>query len=77
MLDWLQAKVSGHLTRINDILTNLMDAERRAGSGRWADFTAFAVGIYCNPRSQERDLGHLTIRPFANPIRPSIRPPNV
>jgi len=24
----------GHLTRINDILTNLMEAERRTGSGR-------------------------------------------
>ena len=34
VLDWLRAKGSGHLTRINDILTNLMEAERRAGSGR-------------------------------------------
>ena len=24
----------GHLTRINDILTNLMEAERRMGSGK-------------------------------------------
>ena len=34
VLDWLRAKGEGHLTRINDILTNLMEAERRAGSGR-------------------------------------------
>ena len=33
VLDWLRAKGEGHLTRINDILTNLMEAERRAGSG--------------------------------------------
>ena len=30
VLDWLRAKGQGHLTRINDILTNLMEAERRA-----------------------------------------------
>jgi uncharacterized protein (DUF4415 family) len=34
VLDWLHAKGEGHLTRINDILTNLMEAERRAGTGR-------------------------------------------
>ncbi len=34
VLDWLRAKGEGHLTRINDILTNLMEAERRAGTGR-------------------------------------------
>jgi uncharacterized protein (DUF4415 family) len=34
VLDWLRAKGEGHLTRINDILTNLMEAERRVGSGR-------------------------------------------
>ena len=34
VLDWLRAKGDGHLTRINDILTNLMEAERRTGSGR-------------------------------------------
>ena len=34
VLDWLRGKGVGHLTRINDILTNLMEAERRAGSGR-------------------------------------------
>jgi uncharacterized protein (DUF4415 family) len=34
VLDWLRAKGEGHLTRINDILTNLMEAERRGGSGR-------------------------------------------
>ena len=33
VLDWLKSKGEGHLTRINDILTNLMEAERRAGSG--------------------------------------------
>jgi uncharacterized protein (DUF4415 family) len=32
VLDWLRAKGEGHLTRINDILTNLMEAEQRAGS---------------------------------------------
>jgi uncharacterized protein (DUF4415 family) len=34
VLDWLRGKGEGHLTRINDILTNLMEAERRNGSGR-------------------------------------------
>ncbi len=34
VLDWLKSKGEGHLTRINDILTNLMEAERRAESGR-------------------------------------------
>jgi uncharacterized protein (DUF4415 family) len=34
VLDWLPSKGEGHLTRINDILLNLMDADRRAGSGR-------------------------------------------
>ena len=32
VLDWLRSKGEGHLTRINDILTNLMEAERRAGA---------------------------------------------
>jgi uncharacterized protein (DUF4415 family) len=32
VLDWLRGKGEGHLTRINDILANLMEAERRAGS---------------------------------------------
>ena len=31
VLDWLKSKGGGHLTRINDILTNLMEAERQAG----------------------------------------------
>jgi uncharacterized protein (DUF4415 family) len=31
VLEWLKSKGEGHLTRINDILTNLMEAERRAG----------------------------------------------
>jgi uncharacterized protein (DUF4415 family) len=30
VVNWLKAKGEGHLTRINDILTNLMEAERRA-----------------------------------------------
>jgi len=30
VLDWLKSKGEGHLTRINDILTNLMEAEGRA-----------------------------------------------
>ena len=34
VLDWLRGKGAGHLTRINDILTNLMEAERQAGLGR-------------------------------------------
>jgi uncharacterized protein (DUF4415 family) len=34
VLDWLRSKGQGHLTRINDILSNLMEAERRIGSGR-------------------------------------------
>jgi uncharacterized protein (DUF4415 family) len=33
VLEWLRSKGEGHLTRINDILTNLMEAERRAGRG--------------------------------------------
>jgi uncharacterized protein (DUF4415 family) len=32
VLDWLRAKGEGHLTRINDILANLMEAERRSGA---------------------------------------------
>ncbi len=34
VLDWLKSKGEGHLTRINDILTNLMEAERQTGSRR-------------------------------------------
>jgi len=34
VLDWLRGKGEGHLTRIDDILTNLREAERRAGSGK-------------------------------------------
>jgi uncharacterized protein (DUF4415 family) len=30
ILEWLKSKGEGHLTRINDILVNLMEAERRA-----------------------------------------------
>jgi uncharacterized protein (DUF4415 family) len=29
VLAWLRSKGKGHLTRINDILANLMEAERR------------------------------------------------
>lgn len=29
VLDWLKSKGEGHLTRINDILMNLMEAERK------------------------------------------------
>lgn len=32
VLEWLKSKGQGHLTRINDILTNLMEAERGAES---------------------------------------------
>ena len=31
VLDWLKSKGEGHLTRINDILTNLMEAESSSG----------------------------------------------
>ena len=34
VVNWLKAKGEGHLTRINDILTNLMEAERRVRNGR-------------------------------------------
>ena len=30
VLEWLRSRGEGHLTRINDILTNIMEAERRA-----------------------------------------------
>lgn len=33
VLEWLKSKGEGHLTRINDILTSLMEAERRTESG--------------------------------------------
>jgi len=31
VVEWLKSKGEGHLTRINDILTNLMEAEHRSG----------------------------------------------
>lgn len=34
ILDWLKSKGEGHLTRINDILINLMEAERGTESRR-------------------------------------------
>jgi uncharacterized protein (DUF4415 family) len=34
VLDWLRSKGEGHLTRINDILTNLMEAEQQTRPGR-------------------------------------------
>ena len=34
VVNWLKAKGKGHLTRINDILTNLMEAERRVQNGQ-------------------------------------------
>ena len=34
MREWLRSKGEGHLTRINDILMNLMEAERPAGPGK-------------------------------------------
>ena len=33
VLNWLMSKGEGHLTRINDILTNLMEAEQRVRPG--------------------------------------------
>jgi hypothetical protein len=35
MREWLRSKGEGHLTRINDILMNLMEAERRVSEGKW------------------------------------------
>jgi uncharacterized protein (DUF4415 family) len=34
VLEWLKSKGHGHLTRINDILLNVMEAERGRGSDR-------------------------------------------
>src|SRR5579872_1579951 len=34
ILEWLKSKGHGHLTRINDILLNVMEAERGRGSNR-------------------------------------------
>jgi uncharacterized protein (DUF4415 family) len=34
ILEWLKSKGEGHLTRINNILTNLMEAEQRKSSRR-------------------------------------------
>lgn len=34
VLSWLKGKGEGHLTRINDILTNLMEAGRQGRPGR-------------------------------------------
>ena len=34
VLNWLRSKGEGHLTRINDILTNVMEAEQRVRPGR-------------------------------------------
>ena len=34
VLNWLKSKGQGHLTRINDILANLMEAEREAAPRR-------------------------------------------
>jgi hypothetical protein len=50
VLEWLRSKGEGHLTRINDILMNLMEDEPD-GSGE----TGREVGPF-HPRSQNRDL---------------------
>ena len=34
VLAWLKSKGRGHLTLINDILANMMEAEQRAGRSR-------------------------------------------
>jgi uncharacterized protein (DUF4415 family) len=34
VLEWLKSKGEGHLTRINDILANLMEAEHKTGPRR-------------------------------------------
>jgi uncharacterized protein (DUF4415 family) len=34
VVSWLKSKGEGYLTRINDILTNLMEAEQRVRPGR-------------------------------------------
>ena len=36
VVEWLKSKGEGHLTRINDILMNLMEAELKTESGRKA-----------------------------------------
>jgi hypothetical protein len=47
VIDWLRGKGQGHLARINDILTNLMEAERRGGAGHGAP--TFVVGGMNHP----------------------------
>ena len=34
VLEWLKSKGQGHLTLINDILANMMEAEQRTGRDR-------------------------------------------
>jgi hypothetical protein len=34
VLDWLKSKGQGHLTLINDILANMMEAERHAATAK-------------------------------------------
>jgi uncharacterized protein (DUF4415 family) len=34
VVEWLRAKGEGHLTRINDILSNLIEAEGRVSARR-------------------------------------------
>jgi uncharacterized protein (DUF4415 family) len=34
VIEWLKSKGAGHLTRINDILINLMEAEKRFAASR-------------------------------------------
>ena len=54
VLDWLRGKGAGHLRRINDILTNLMEAERRGGSGKQTRGDRAELSVARFPRRQVR-----------------------
>ena len=45
VLDWLKSKGRGHLTLINDILANMMEAEQRAHRDRWTRSFAIHVAV--------------------------------
>jgi len=57
VLEWLRSKGEGHLTRINDILTNLKQAECLAGSGAAdgeREVVSLVGGVCRIPRPQLR-----------------------
>ncbi len=76
VLEWLRSKGEGHLTRINDILTNLMEAERRveppvgnlAQKNVHESARLFLLG---SPATAEGE-GRLTSQNLQN--KPSIKP---